>query len=114
VVLGLAGDVLLPVDDAGLRRTGQGDAGHRAVDAGLEGARAGGQLAVLELGGVLAEVPDVPVRSWAYQSKVSSTTTPSSLTVSRTTRAVMLVTISRVTLVAVTSTVSSSSSPDSR
>ena len=60
VVLGLALVVLLPVLHAVGGVGGHDDPGQRTVDAGLEGAGPGrADLAVLELGGVLAEVPDV-------------------------------------------------------
>ena len=60
-VLGLARVVLLPVGHADLRLGGEQDARQRSVDARLPGARVAGGLAVLELGRVLAEVPEVAV-----------------------------------------------------
>ena len=53
----------------------------------------------------------VPSESWAYQSKVSSMTSPSRVTVSRRTRASIPLAISLVALVTVTTTRSSWPSP---
>src|SRR5918995_2106403 len=59
LVLGLALVVLLPVGHAVLGIGWHDDPGLRPVDAGLERARPRRHLAVLILGGVLAQVPDV-------------------------------------------------------
>ena len=71
-VLGVARVVLLAVAQPGLGFAGMIDSGLRPVDAGLERALRRDDLAVLVLLRRLAEVPDVPARSCAYQSSVTS------------------------------------------
>jgi hypothetical protein len=83
--LGVPGIVLLPVAPSDARVGEHHDAGLRAVDSSLPRSLLGERLAVVVLGRVLADAPDVALASCAYHSDVSSTSVPPSVTVSRTT-----------------------------